>query len=662
MKYLGGALLLVVGIVVLAVVALALAPARWLADRIEPIASSSLDVPVTLDALGLKVFSMKPGVELRGLNIELPDGEPLLDVASLSTRIDLPSLLTGEFVIDSLELGESAIRAERDKQGALNWAPVIDALTGDAPASSPEQPSGQSQNSEPVRLPVLRRIQIDGLLLSVADAVSGHGAELTLDAAGSTAYPARPTDLSLQGQVNEVPVDMQATLGSLAGTALPPEQLDLEVEGKLGDNRLSIDGLLNGLNDAAQAGVDLEFDIDVPSIGAIAALTRIDMPKVPPFKLAGEAQRDGSEIVAKRLEARLGASDLNGDVRIDTATQPLTLYANLLSQTLDVQDILGVLENSPGEKSSAGEEAADSDADEPADPDARVLPDEPIKLDALASMFNGAVSYEARTIVSRDWPLESLNLRAEIDGQKLTLAPADVGVAGGKLTLEVNVDTGVEPFSTTAEAKMHRVDLRQIMKQAGVDDQSFGIIGGRGKFWLLGDTVADMAASSDGGLFLLMTGGKADALLTELAGVDLVESITLLIDPGKTLTPIDCGYLDLHAKDGVASINRLVLDTRDTVFQADGSLDFNDESLNLVLEPQPKDVSVLAAKTAVDIGGTLSNPTVLPGRELAAKAVAAATLAAVAAPAAAILPFIQPPSGEDSEYCDGLVQAIDKSQ
>ena len=47
---------------------------------------------------------------------------------------------------------------------------------------------------------------------------------------------------------------------------------------------------------------------------------------------------------------------------------------------------------------------------------------------------------------------------------------------------------------------------------------SFGIIGGRMKFWVRGESVADFFASADGGLFLLMTEGRLDNLLKKHGG------------------------------------------------------------------------------------------------------------------------------------------------
>jgi hypothetical protein len=52
---------------------------------------------------------------------------------------------------------------------------------------------------------------------------------------------------------------------------------------------------------------------------------------------------------------------------------------------------------------------------------------------------------------------------------------------------------------------------------------------------------------------------------------------------------------------------------------------------------------------------------VAPGEELMARALATAALAA-AAPVAALIPLIEPGTGDDSVYCNGLVEAIDRAR
>ena len=66
----------------------------------------------------------------------------------------------------------------------------------------------------------------------------------------------------------------------------------------------------------------------------------------------------------------------------------------------------------------------------------------------------------------------------------------------------------------------------------------------------------------------------------------------------------------------------------------------------------PKDFSPLSLRTPVLVTGTLAKPQVgLDGRALGVRALAAAALAVIAAPLAALLPFIDPGEAETGDPC-----------
>ena len=294
--------------------------------------------------------------------------------------------------------------------------------------------------------------------------------------------------------------------------------------------------------------------------------------------------------------------------------------------------------------------------------DGQILPDTALDLRPLVQAFNGAVRYQAREVRSEAYPVDSIDVRLEIQGDDVTVSPLTVGVGGGEVAGNVSIDVKPVPAEGTMDLRIERVNLKEVLASIGIDDDSVGELGGEAKYWFRGDSVASFAAGLDGGLLLLMTGGGLDALLVELASIDLVESVTLAIDPGKTLTDVDCAYLDLQSRDGLNEIETFVLDTADTVFIADGSIDLAEESFDIAVEPHPKDASMLEVASGVRVTGTVDDFSVVPGAELATRAAAAAVLATLATPVAGLLAFVGTGDAEDSSYCDGLVGALDDAR
>jgi uncharacterized protein involved in outer membrane biogenesis len=53
---------------------------------------------------------------------------------------------------------------------------------------------------------------------------------------------------------------------------------------------------------------------------------------------------------------------------------------------------------------------------------------------------------------------------------------------------------------------------------------------------------------------------------------------------------------------------RFAFDTTDTVFYGEGQVHLADESLNLMLKPQPKDRSILSLRAPLLVDGSFKDP------------------------------------------------------
>jgi uncharacterized protein involved in outer membrane biogenesis len=113
---------------------------------------------------------------------------------------------------------------------------------------------------------------------------------------------------------------------------------------------------------------------------------------------------------------------------------------------------------------------------------------------------------------------------------------------------------------------------------------------------------------------------------------------------------------DLKMQDGVMAVQTLVIDTTDTNITGKGSINFKDETLDLVLKPHPKDVSILSARSPLDIKGTFKEPSFAPQAEsLVGRGAAAAALGALLTPLAALVALVEPGGGEDAD-CRALIE------
>jgi uncharacterized protein involved in outer membrane biogenesis len=172
-----------------------------------------------------------------------------------------------------------------------------------------------------------------------------------------------------------------------------------------------------------------------------------------------------------------------------------------------------------------------------------------------------------------------------------------------------------------------------------------------------GRSTAEILGSLQGHAGLALRDGTLSHLVTELAGLDLAQALGVLFRGDRPL-PLRCARLALALEHGVAVPRLAVLDNADSTLRIGGQVDLRDESLALRVVTRPKDISPFTLRTPVTVGGSFAQPVVgVEGSRLAGRALAAVVLGAVAAPAAAVLPFIDPGSQAATDPCAGVPAA-----
>jgi uncharacterized protein involved in outer membrane biogenesis len=165
----------------------------------------------------------------------------------------------------------------------------------------------------------------------------------------------------------------------------------------------------------------------------------------------------------------------------------------------------------------------------------------------------------------------------------------------------------------------------------------------------VGSSTAAVLASLDGQAGLSVQQGTVSHLMLELAGLDLAQALGVLLVGDKPLA-LTCALIQSDIGHGVVRIRRAVLDTDDSTLTLGGQLNLADETLALRSDITPKDFSPFSLRAPILLSGTLAAPKVGVAGSRVAGRLAAALALGVAAPVAALLPFLefgQAPSGAD---------------
>lgn len=75
-----------------------------------------------------------------------------------------------------------------------------------------------------------------------------------------------------------------------------------------------------------------------------------------------------------------------------------------------------------------------------------------------------------------------------------------------------------------------------------------------------------------------------------------------------------CAAAALDVKSGLMTSRTILLDTSDTVINGDGKVELADETIDMVLNPKPKDMRISSLRSPLRIGGTFASSSAGPDK------------------------------------------------
>ncbi|HRO61674.1 MAG TPA: AsmA family protein [Burkholderiaceae bacterium] len=593
----------------------------------------------------------------------LPAGEgPFVRATQL--RIELPystvwRLLRGPvdapLRVSLLEVDELNASLARDAEGKANWSFADSEQIEDAEPSTPvplpqfdrfEVRSGEIRlRDELLDLQVNAQVRThEGTAATAADGGGQGGADAGLEIIATGTY----RDSSLHATLRSPGI---LPLAATGGNAPPvPFQLQLRASDsrKSGSNQEQTVLELNGqVSDLLQLqGLTADYRLRGPSLAAAGAPLGLTLPATSAFDIRGSITKDQQQWSTRVEALEVGSSRLNGEFAYDAGAEVAKLSGTLRGEHLALSDLGPAL----GAGGGSEEEAVRKRKTVPV---GRVLPHREFDIEALSRM-NADLRLDLDSVDLGSSALASIApLRAHLslDSGVLAIAELDARTASGELRGLLRLDGKAKQPHWHVDLRVSRVRLEQFLtaRTPGGIPYLSGTLGGRAKLDGHGNSTAEMLGSLDGSSEFWINGGKISQLLLELSGIDIAESLGLLIG-GDGALQMQCAAARLTVEDGLVTPEVALIDTVDTTLLVTGESSLAEERLDLVITARPKDASPLALRSPVHIEGTFGDPKVrLDMGATALRLGAAALLATIATPAAALLALIDPGAGDEGD-------------
>jgi len=113
-------------------------------------------------------------------------------------------------------------------------------------------------------------------------------------------------------------------------------------------------------------------------------------------------------------------------------------------------------------------------------------------------------------------------------------------------------------------------------------------------------------------MFLMMDGGAMSGLLIEAAGLDIAEALVLYVGEDARV-PIRCAAGDIELAKGIATFDRFIMDTTDSVLYFRGRSNLRQQTLTMDIFADAKDFSILDMDAPVHVEGKIRQPEISIG-------------------------------------------------
>ena len=560
--------------------------------------------------LNLKIFTLSPALVVEGVkfqNAEWGSAPNMATVERVEAEVSVMPLLSGQVAVNRIVVVKPDILLETDKSGKGNW----EMTPAQAAADTAKETAEESGDSGALPEIAISEIKIEGAKLTYKDGVTGKTETVTVESLIASGDDLdSPIDLDLVMAYNDNPITLKGTIGAISKvTANDTFTVQLAIEA--GGLDVGLNGHVAKPMDAK--GIAMKFDVKGDSLAGLSGLAGTDVPGLGPIAVSGTASDVDGGYMVKDLQAKIGDSDVSGNVTALIGGAKPKIVARLTSTLFDVKDVTG--EQTASESGDAVSSGGGSAASGSATSD-KVFPSDPLPLDGLKSV-DADVTFKGEKIIAPPIVAEIVDVGIVLENGKLTVKPLNAAVFGGTIVGDLVLDgRSGTTAALKANIKGSKIALGQMVNEltgnpvleGAPTDFTVDVTGS-------GGSVAALMASLNGKAFVESGKGQINNKYIDLAGGDLVGQVGGMLNPfgeKKSHTEMYCMVVNFPITNGmVENETGIGFETSEMFVLGGGQINLKTEDLDMAINPTMRQDIGLSAGGVVSlmrIGGTLANP------------------------------------------------------
>jgi len=430
--------------------------------------------------------------------------------------------------------------------------------------------------------------------------------------------------------------------GHLAGTITALALRNAKATAERGRLAVELEGSVGNLMDFS--GKNFSIEATGHSLTELGDLLDGQWPDAGPFQFSADIQESPEAMDIRNISAKIDQSDFSGWAQVAFQKNP-KITSRLTSALVDLTPLVGehAMEAPSDNASSTG------------------FSDQPLPFDMLQDM-DADIELNAKHVRIREEDLESIRIVLRIaDGTLMAdTAKSSYKDAQIQMGLKVVTQTGSPP-SVAFRFLTQDFYAGQFLGDSGTgEEQASGLVDIAADLRSEGQSIKDLMAHLNGTISTVFGKGNYPQGL-DLIAEDLSKRVLLFWkDEQRRSGQLNCGVLQFGIQNGTATTEHFVFDSEISVLTGGGEINLATGQLDFLLNPQPKDRSLLSLSTKLHVGGSIWDPVVSPDMASATTKGARALSAFALGPAGLLAPFLN--LGARNKYPCDLQDLQNKTQ
>ncbi len=430
--------------------------------------------------------------------------------------------------------------------------------------------------------------------------------------------------LNAKGEFRGESFNLQATGPELVALVQGKTSLPVTTKFILGKTEGALSLHLDGASGKLKG--PLSFSIHCPSLQTLSKLMGVALPETLAYRVEGEAMASKERVVFSKLLAEIGKSRIVGDLQIGLQDGRPDIRGELLAEIIDLVDL---------QPFYAGEAQPQEDLSE----SDWLFSGHSLQF-SLLTHFDMNLQLKLPKLVHGNAPVGSMHASVDLSAGELHLDPVVLKLdSGGSFNATASANAATTPPQLAMQLKISGFDYGVLLERLDVTQDVEGSADFTMDIFGSGWSLREVAAGLDGHLVLIGSKGRIKNQDLPFKLKDFVG--TLLPQMGLKDEPVielNCLVDRLDFNKGVGYTHSMLIDTKKLTIAGAGEIDLRDETLHMILNPRPKELTLVSLTNPVKLEGRLHAPSIKPTKLGALKTIAGVA-AGIANPAYLLLAF-----------------------